>query len=123
MKITFQKILFILLLSGIVLRIFPQIESFCSGRQCPQGGVADRMCHHLARDQCRIPTWTLNDCWLNTYRECNKKCSRGSKEMCNCDAYATESCRSSNAPAEACYAGIHQKCMAGMGFAKDPDRG
>jgi hypothetical protein len=43
--------------------------------------------------------------------------------VCNCDAYATSMCKSSSDPAEGCYKSVVQKCMAGVGFGQDPDRG
>jgi len=99
-------------------------ENFRIGCTKCNGGAADHMCHQLAKDNCRIPTWMLNDCWMDTYRECANSCSyANTNEMCNCHKIASERCRSGDDPAEACYSSVHQKCMAGIGLAPDPDRG
>jgi hypothetical protein len=93
---------------------------------CPTPSFSDQMCHTMAKDNCRIPTWQMNDCWLNHYRKCTQSCgsSNGNTANCNCHQAATEACRSNDDPAEACYASVHQKCMAGMhSHIKDPDRG
>jgi len=87
-----------------------------------QSGGADQMCHEIAKANCRIPVWRLNDCWAENYQNCSDNCKRSGERMCNCHAYASEKCRSSDDPAEACYASVHQKCLAGMGLANDPDR-
>jgi hypothetical protein len=81
---------------------------------------AHNMCHQMTAANCRIPTWQLNDCWLNEYSKCNTKCKTN---MCNCATKASKICRSSDSPAEACYDSTYRKCMAGRvpGF-PDPDR-
>lgn len=95
---------------------FVPLESF----GCPK--KASVMCHQIAASQCQIPTYTLNDCWLNAYSSCQKNCLKGRQGMCDCDNYARSRCKSSTDPADACYSSVSQKCMAGMGFACDPDR-
>ncbi len=99
-------------------------ESFlCVGSHCPSQKNTASICHQLAKDQCQIPSYPLNSCWLNTFSACNKRCLRSGGKVCDCDGYATERCKSSSSPAYACYKSVLQKCMAGMGFASDPDRG
>lgn len=111
------------------LNFFPdELENFRGVKgcnNCPTNEFAHNMCHTMARDNCRIPTWQLNDCWLSHYRKCANSCGSGKGNLANCDchAYASEMCRSNDDPAEACYASVHQKCLAGMGMAIDPDRG
>lgn len=92
-------------------------------RGCSTPSVAHQICHNLAKDNCRIPTWQLNDCWLKTYQKCANSCGSGNPVSCGCHAYASELCRSEDDPAEKCYADVHQECLAGMGYAPDPDRG
>lgn len=100
-----------------------------SGRGvCPDVPEAHAMCHTLAKDNCRIPTTQLNDCWLYNYRKCAHGCGAGNGKVgnlnkCDCHSYASDACRSRDDPAEACYASVHQKCMASRGMAADPDRG
>ncbi len=92
----------------------------CIGSRCQAAG---QMCHELAAANCQIPTWRLNDCWLNTYSKCAGECKRSGGRMCDCSKNASEQCGSNNDPAEACYASVHQKCMAGMfDSVPDPDR-
>ena len=62
-----------------------------------------------------------NDCWLDEYKKCQGQC--GPAQKCNCYDRASEKCRSGDDPAEACFEDLHQKCLAGLGFAPDPDRG
>lgn len=87
------------------------------------GGLTQQshdMCNLMAGANCRIPTWQLSDCWLNAYRKCKDECGNNN---CACDQRASDMCRSNDAPAEACYQSVYQKCMAGRvpGF-PDPDR-
>lgn len=99
------------------------VEDFAGrscGATCPSTSSADAMCDKLAADNCRVPRTMLNDCWLNTYRECANNCSNS---VCNCHAEATAKCGSCDDPAIACYNTVHQECMAGMGHGVDPDRG
>jgi len=89
-----------------------------------QSGGANQMCHEIAKANCQIPTWRKTDCWTQKYQECADNCRRSGKGLCDCDAFASARCRSSNDPAEACYAGVVQKCMSGMlSNIPDPDRG
>lgn len=101
------------------------VETFAGracGAECPSRGAGGEMCHVLARDNCRIPPVTMNDCWLGTYRACVNDCARGG--LCDCADKATAKCGSCDDPAVACYESVHQKCMAGMfDNVPDPDRG
>ena len=107
------------------------LEPFCglgrNGRSCNAVGSAHATCHELAKGNCQIPTCRLNDCWLYNYKKCTEACGNrepgGNPVSCNCHDFASEQCRSNDDPAEACYASVHQKCLSGLGFAKDPDRG
>lgn len=96
----------------------------CHGNECPTDAGAAGMCHTLAAGNCRIPTHMLNDCWLGEYRKCSNECIGSPPDAARCDCYAraTQRCGSCDDPALACYQSVHQKCMAGMGFAPDPDR-
>ena len=109
----------------------PHGEAFCGNihkdsdltreyRGCAKPSISHQICHNMAKDNCRIPTWQLNDCWINSYKQCSEACNTGN---CQCYDYATEKCRSNDDPAEKCYSDVHQECMAGMGYATDPDRG
>jgi hypothetical protein len=100
---------------------YPHFTRRACGKECPSESGASGMCHEMAADNCRVPRWMLNDCWLNTYRECSNQCA--SPGVCDCHAEATAKCGSCDDPAIACYNTVHQQCMAGMGFAPDPDRG
>lgn len=118
-------------LIGIILLVllltkFINIENFCSygrdGKNCGNIDIASNTCGELAAANCRIPTTQMNDCWLDTYTNCKKNSDQISGN-CNCYDKASESCGSGNDPAIACYTDLHQKCMAGLGLAADPDRG
>lgn len=105
-------------------------EMFCGfgrgGKNCDKISAAHNTCKQLAEANCRIPTWMMNDCWLDEYRKCKQSgnCSITSfGSYCNCYDMATQKCASSNCPADACFHDLHQKCMAGLGLAPDPDRG
>lgn len=102
-------------------------ESF-GGRsctRCPGTGYSNKMCHHIASDNCQIPQPMLNDCWLNAYRRCANACGDRSSALCDCHHQASIECdgKRCDDPALACYASVHQKCMASQGHAVDPDRG
>lgn len=90
------------------------------GRGC---GIenAKNMCRELAQSNCRIPNYPLDECWINEYNKCNSE--RSTDEMCNCSKVAAEKCGSDSCPAEACFRDSNQKCLAGFGYAADPDRG
>jgi len=112
--------LLILAIALVVWLFLGQKENFLSTKN------AHNMCHGMAAANCRIPTWQLNDCWLNAYQKCKGMCNKGDKgNLANCPCYlqASEMCRSNDDPAEACYSSTYQKCMAGRvaGF-PDPDR-
>lgn len=100
-------------------------DGSCSfGKICTDSNKASEMCRRLVEPNCRIPTTPMNDCWLDKYKSCKEKCGTGGTEgMCRCTDYATEQCVTSNEPANSCFRDLHQKCMAGAGFASDPDRG
>jgi len=106
--------------------LFSSTEKFigrvCFGEECPSNRGAGAMCHQLASSNCQIPQASLNDCWLNAYRNCVDGCRAGGK-VCDCAEKASMQCMGRHDPALACYESVHQKCMAGMGFAIDPDRG
>ena len=121
MKITLRFLLLIIAGCYIINQYFISVEYF--GGNCPTNSGAGSVCHQLAAAQCRIPTYQSNDCWLNTYSECKRNCSGGGSSVCDCDAYASNKCKSSTSPADGCYTSVLQKCMAGMGFGPDPDRG
>ena len=121
-----------------IIHVESDSETFCNGRTCPTGGIADKMCSQIAESQCNIPVWQMNDCWLKTYRQCALECGHKKStkfalgdagdratdaHSCNCHDYATQNCKSDNSPARSCYLSVQQKCMAGMGYAEDPDRG
>lgn len=97
---------------------------YCKHR-CPHCNNADNLCHTMASSNCQIPQPQLNDCWLGAYRDCIDECSSDKQQICNCADAASMKChgRRCDDPALACYASVHQKCMAGMGFGVDPDRG
>jgi len=109
--------------------LFPDQEAFlgrvCRGAQCPSSHGADGICHTIASGNCQIPQPQLNDCWLNAYRGCVDGCRNDGGQVCDCADQASMKCqgRRCDDPALACYASVHQKCMAGMGFGVDPDRG
>ena len=95
-------------------------ENFCGADN------SHNMCHTMASANCRIPTWQLNDCWLSAYKGCAGQCNGSKNNLANCPCYkqASDRCRSSNDPAEACYSSTYQKCMAGrVAGVPDPDRG
>ena len=125
---TFWIILIIIIAAYLLTN---RAEGFCNGYSYAYGGqdcgnkeMASKMCRELVQSNCRIPTYPLNDCWLNEYEKCNSYCKgTNTGKMCNCYQVATEKCGSNGCPAEACYADLHQKCMAGYGFASDPERG
>lgn len=120
-----------ILLIVLILYIFQQLlisrESFCGfgrdGKNCDKVSSANETCKQLAEQNCRIPTWMMNDCWLNEYQRCKTSDKCGLSSNCNCYDMATQKCASSNCPADACFHDLHQKCMAGLGLAPDPDRG
>ena len=123
-----MKIGQVILLSVIVWFLYAALasnrESFlCVGSHCPTQRNSSSVCHQLAQAQCQIPSYPLNSCWLNAFSACNKSCLRAGGKVCDCDGYATKRCQSSSSPADGCYRSVLQKCMAGMGFAADPDRG
>lgn len=80
---------------------------------------AKKICRELAQSNCRIPNYPLDECWLNEYNKCNNN----TDSICNCYDVASEKCGSDSCPAEACFRDSNQKCLAGFGYAVDPDRG
>jgi hypothetical protein len=107
-------------------------ETFCGfgrdGKNCDKVGAANETCKQLAEANCRIPIYMKNDCWLNEYENCKQsgKCGtvgRPVSSNCNCYDLASSKCGSDTCPADACFHDLHQKCMAGLGLAPDPDRG
>lgn len=122
-------LLALFLVIGLKFFFYREVENFlgrvCFGEECPSNRGADAMCHNIASSNCQIPQAPLNDCWLNAYQRCVKGCRLTDGRMCDCADQASRQCmgRRCDDPALACYASVHQKCMAGMGFAVDPDRG
>lgn len=87
-------------------------EYFCQGYESPQA-----MCQKLAHQNCKIPTYPNNECYLRNYQQCY---SQG-KSACDCEQLAAVKCSTSpQSPAEGCFKSINQKCLAGHGL--DPDR-
>lgn len=96
----------------------------CSGGVCPTATSAHRMCLEMAGDNCRIPTYPNNECWMSVYNKCKNNCTRNVKKDCNCTEIANRMCGTSSDPAEQCLGSVYQKCMAGQtGLVPDPDRG
>lgn len=120
------KLIGIVILIVLIAKFVNNSEPFCNygrdGKNCGNVDLAYQVCGELASANCRIPSTQMNDCWLDTYRNCKQKCG-SMKSNCNCYDEASESCGSGNEPAIACYADLQQKCMAGLGLAPDPDRG
>ena len=114
-------LLYVLIVWLVYTFLFNGVEHF----NCLGGNVrgSPDMCHQIAHSQCKIPTYPLNDCWLNAFKNCNKSCQRYGTKVCDCDRYATSKCTSSGNVANSCYNSVHQKCMANFGLAPDPDRG
>lgn len=124
-------LLALLIIAAICLCQNTMAENFTVG--CPVNNntgntgmmnKAHQMCHEIAYKNCRIPTWTDNSCWTETYLNCLSNCNRnrGAAVACDCTRVASQKCRLNDAPAEECYQSVYQKCMAGMGLAPDPDR-
>jgi hypothetical protein len=92
------------------------------GRGC---GIenAKKMCRELAQSNCRIPNYPLDECWINEYEKCNEYSEGNTEKSCDCYDVAAEKCGSDSCPAEACFRDSNQKCLAGFGYAVDPDRG
>lgn len=85
---------------------------------------AHEMCLKMAGDNCRIPTYPNNECWMSVYNRCRNMCSRDIQGDCECDQVANSECVSGNEPANACLRTTYQKCMAGrVAGIPDPDRG
>jgi hypothetical protein len=78
-------------------------------------GDYGKMCHIMAEDNCRIPTVTLNDCWINNYQ----KCKENGGSFLKCSDQAHRDCQSSSAPGKQCYDGVYKECMAGRSIYYD----
>lgn len=99
-------------------------NSRCSGGVCPTNSTAHKMCLEMAGDNCRIPTYPDNGCWMSVFNECKNQCSRDVKTDCNCTSIANAKCQTGGDPAEACLGSVYQKCMSGqVAGIPDPDRG
>lgn len=125
MKLSFEIKLVLLLVFAVCANgyINKVMEGFGSlDRVCPTIRSSVGVCHELAKQQCRIPVYTNNECWMKAYSDCNKYCLRSGGKVCNCYDYASSRCASSSSPAEGCYDNVYRECLAGVGLAKDPDR-
>jgi hypothetical protein len=100
-------VLFVLLLSINNFIIDHSHQSSVGGRN--NYGDFGQMCHKMASDNCRVPTVTLNDCWINKYQ----KCIENGGSFLKCSDRAHADCQSSNAPGKQCYNGVYKQCMAG----------
>jgi hypothetical protein len=122
---------FLLILAAVILCAYLVDQNVSEkftlpGVSCYEGreGTFEKMCHSMAKDNCHIPTWTNQECWLRTYEKCmkNSKLNKVSDGACDCLEFASQKCTTGNWPAEQCYAKTKQKCLAGYGLAPDPDR-
>jgi hypothetical protein len=96
----------------------------CTGGVCPSATTAHRMCLEMAGDNCRIPTYPNNECWMSVYNRCRNTCTRDVQGDCNCTQIANDECGTRGDPAEQCLNSVYQKCMASQtGLVPDPDRG
>ena len=99
-------------------------NSRCSGGVRLMGTTAHRMCLEMAGDNCRIPTYPNNECWMSVFNQCRNICLRDVHGDCNCTAIANVGCSTRGDPAESCLNSVYQKCMAGqISGIPDPDRG
>lgn len=94
------------------------------GGVCPSDITAHRMCLEMAGDNCRIPTYPNNECWMSVYNQCKRSCGYRENVDCGCTQIANDECGTRGDPAEQCLSSVYRKCMAGQTstFA-DPDRG
>jgi hypothetical protein len=102
-------ILIVMLQSKYIIR--PSVIPLGGGR----GLNNPQMCHQMAYNNCRIPTVTLNDCWINNYQ----KCMENGGSFLKCSDQAHSECQSSDAPGKQCYEGIYKECMAGRSIYYD----
>ena len=106
-----------------IAKRFESFESFEMTNN-KNNSVAHSMCLKMAGDNCRIPTYPNNGCWMTVYDRCRNTCSRDVTGDCNCSAIATRKCGTRGDPAEQCLNSVYQKCMAGrVSGVPDPDRG
>jgi hypothetical protein len=99
----------------ILLIILFNIQNYIdkSSRSIIIGSRTDtnhNMCHLMAKDNCRLPTVTLNDCWINNYQNCMK--NNGSSFL-KCSDQAHLMCQSGNETEIQCYNGLYKQCMNG----------
>jgi len=86
--------------------------------------VSHKMCLEMAGNNCRIPTYPNEECWMSVYNRCRDTCNRNVSGDCKCTQVANQQCVTRDDPADACLSSVYQKCMAGRtDLVEDPDRG